>query len=146
MKYSFGILKPDCVRRDLIDQAFEVVRARGLKVIFSKKIRLTSESAQFLYNRCRESNFFENLIYFMTSGDVVVYVVEALNGECAIKTLNSATGHTNPAQAKPNTLRSLGFDVCENIAHSTTDEQTFWLEVNHFLNEQERLDLKLEPE
>lgn len=74
----------------------------------------------------------------MTSGDVVIYVVEAVNGECAIRTLNSVTGHTDPLQAKPGTLRRFGLSVCENIAHSTADEQTFWSEVNHLMNQQER--------
>lgn len=81
----------------------------------------------------------------MTSGEVIIYIAEAPNGKCAIATLNSVTGHTNPELAKSNTLRSLGSDVCENIAHSTADENTFWDEVRYFLSVEDikRLGLEL---
>ncbi|MBI2065535.1 MAG: hypothetical protein HYT68_00480 [Candidatus Zambryskibacteria bacterium] len=143
MKHSFGVLKPDCVRRNLVNQAFKLIRSSGLKVIFSKKLRFEPKDAEFLYFRCRNSYFFESLIKFMTSGEVVIYIVEARNGECAINILNEIVGHTDPTKAKPGTLRSLGIDVCENITHSTADEKSFQSEVMYFLNNEEIKRLKL---
>jgi len=80
----------------------------------------------------------------MTSGEVILYLVEARNGTCAIKGLNKVTGYTNPADAREGTLRSLGKDVRENIAHSTADATTFWSEARYFLTEEEISELKLE--
>lgn len=144
MRYSLGILKPDCTRRGLVEKAFELVRGYGLKILFTKKMRFKSEDAEFLYSRCRGSNFFGNLVEFMTSGEVILYLVEVKNGDCAIKKLNKITGYTNPADAQKGTLRSLGIDLRENIAHSTADEYTFWSEIRHFLTKEEISELKLE--
>lgn len=144
MRYSLGILKPDCLRRGLVDQAFELVRGHGLRVVFTKKMKLERKDVEFLYSRCRESHFFGNLVEFMTSGEVILYLVETGNGTCAIKGLNKVTGYTNPADARKGTLRSLGKDVRENIAHSTADATTFWSEARHFLTEEEISKLELE--
>lgn len=144
MRYSLGILKPDCVRRGLVDQAFELVRGYGLRIVLTKRMKLEPKDAEFLYSRCRESHFFESLVEFMTSGEVILYLVEARNGTCAIKGLNKVTGYTNPADAREGTLRSLGKDVCENISHSTADATTFWSEARYFLTEEEISELKLE--
>lgn len=146
MKYSFGILKPDCVERNLIEKVFQLIRARELKIIYSKQIRLSERDVEFLYGRCRQYNFFENMIKFMTSGDVVIYLVKSKNEEDAIRILNSVTGSTDPTKAKQGTLRGLGENVCRNIAHSTADSETFWSEVKYFLNNKEILTLGLELE
>lgn len=145
MKYSFGMLKPDCIKRNLVSKATDLIERGGLKIIFSKRTLLEKRDVSFLYSRCKESPFFENLITFISSGEVVLYIVEASEGICAIRTLNSVTGNTDPAKAKPNTLRSLGISVCENIAHSTDNEKTFWSEVTYFLGDIEITNLKLEP-
>ncbi|MDD5318378.1 MAG: nucleoside-diphosphate kinase [Candidatus Pacebacteria bacterium] len=144
MKYSFGVLKPDCIKLNLVDRAIELVCSRGLRIIFSKKVMLKPIDVEFLYSRCRQLSFFENLLKFMTSGEIMVYITESTDSNCAIRTLNSVTGHTNPVEAKPDTLRSMGKNVCENIAHSTADEQTFWSEVRYFLTKEEIKTLRLE--
>jgi nucleoside-diphosphate kinase len=144
MRYSFGILKPDCIRRNLVEEAQRLVLVSGLQIVFSKKRRLERPDVEFLYSRCRNSDFFGNLIRFMISGDVVTYVVESRDGSCAIRTLNEVTGHTNPENAQPGSLRHLGVNVCENIAHSTMDEGSFWAEIRYFLTEEELALLKLE--
>jgi len=133
VKYSFGILKPDCVRRGLVDDAFTMVRKFDLEIILYKKTLLTVQDVEFLYSRCSAAPFFQNLVRFMTSGEVVVYLVRSSGEMCAIKALNKATGYTDPLVARPGTLRSMGTDVCENIAHSTSDQESFWAEVRHFL-------------
>ena len=137
MKYSFGVLKPDCIERGLVQTAFRLMSGRGLEVVYHKQQRLNRKDAEFLYARCRQSSFFPDLVEFMTSGDVVIYVVESLNGGDAIRTLNSVVGHTDPTQAKPGTIRGLGESVRRNLSHSTIDTRTFTREVQYFLSDEQ---------
>ncbi len=141
MGYSFGVLKPDCLERGLRQRAFSRIEGVGLTVVFEKKLRFSRADAEFLYDRCRSSSFFENLVRFMTSNDVVVYVVKG--DGCAIETLNEVVGHTNPSLAKSGTLRSLGESVCRNISHSTASPETLKREASYFLSTQERMDIGL---
>jgi len=135
MRYSFGLLKPDCLERNLVEEAFKLIQMRGLDIIYSRQIRLNKKDVEFLYDRCRQNSFFESLVDFMTSGNVIIYLVKSSNiNDDAIRILNSVVGFTDPSGAKPNTLRSLGENVCRNIAHSTTNEETFWSEVKYFIS------------
>lgn len=135
MRYSFGLLKPDCVERGLVEKAFTLIRSSGLKIVYLRQIKLTRKDVEFLYSRCLQSTFFENLVNFMTSGDVIIYLVKSDNKkDDAIRILNSVTGFTDPSRAKSKTLRGLGENVCRNIAHSTADEETFWSEVRYFID------------
>lgn len=134
MRYSFGLLKPDCIERNLVEKAFDLIRSRGLEIIYLRQIKLSRKDVEFLYSRCRQSTFFENLVTFMTSGYVIIYLVKSTDEKVdTIKVLNSITGFTDPLGAKPNTLRGLGENVCRNIAHSTTNKKTFWSEVHYFI-------------
>lgn len=143
MRYSFGILKPDCLRRGLVADAVNLVCELGLKIIYLRRCRLATNDAEFLYSRCKGSDFFPGLVEFMTSGEVILYIVESENGVCAIECLNKATGYTDPVNAKPRTLRSMGRSIRENIAHSTADQDTFWSEVRYFLTDDEINELRL---
>lgn len=136
MGYSFGVLKPDCLERGLETQIFSILKLSGLEVITAKRKRLSILEAEFLYDRCRKNNFFLDLISFMTSGDVLLYVVTG-DGE-TIESLNKTIGHTNPKLAESGTVRSLGESVCRNLSHSTASEHTFQREVSYFLTRQER--------
>lgn len=135
MRYSFGLLKPDCLERNLVEKVFELIRSRGLRVVHSRQIRLSKEDVSFLYRRCRQSDFFENLVKFMISGDTIIFLVKSTNNEDAIRILNSVTGFTDPRKAKLGTLRKLGENVRRNIAHSTADKKTFWSETKYFFND-----------
>lgn len=137
MRHSFGLLKPDCLRRGLVANALNLVHEWGLKIIYLKRCKLATEDAEFLYSRCKESDFFSDLVEFMTSGEVILYIVESEGGICAIECLNKATGYTDPADAKPGTLRSLGISIRDNIAHSTANQNTFWSEIRYFLTDDE---------
>lgn len=137
MNYSFGILKPDCLSRGLTSKALDLVFARGLKLVYSRQYTMKREEVEFLYSRCRDKVFYPNLLNFMTSGDVLMFIVKSEEGINAIKTLNRVTGHTDPDTAAEGTLRSLGEDVCRNIAHSTADEISFRREAMYFLSPSE---------
>jgi nucleoside-diphosphate kinase len=146
-KYSFGVLKPDCLERGLVDKSFELIKSKGLRIIFYKKFKFKRSDVKFLYKRCLDAPWFETLVTYLTSGYSMVYIAESCNDkDCAIESLNDVTGFRIPSEAKPNTLRSLGESVCENIAHSTSNIETFWQEVKHFLTKKEIKDLNLETQ
>lgn len=134
--FSFGVLKPDCVQKGFVEPAFSMIAGRGLKVVLRKKIALSRTDAVFLYRRLAQKDFFSRLIDFMTSGEVIVFVVQSYDGN-AVAILNSVTGHTNPVQAKPMTLRSMGENVCRNIAHSSSDETIMREDALYFFSEEE---------
>ncbi len=126
MRYSFGLLKPDCLERDLVEKAFELIQSRGLKIIYSRQIRLNKRDVEFLYSRCRQSDFFENLINFMTSGNVIIYLVKSVDKkDNAIRILNSVTGFTDPSRSKKKTLRSLG----ENVQYFINNQHVAWTQI-----------------
>jgi len=134
--FSFGVLKPDCVQRGLVEQAFTLIAERGLKVVLRKKVILSMVDAAFLYRRLTENDFFPYLVDFMTSAEVVLFVVQSQNDN-AIHELNSVTGHTDPALAKPKTLRSMGKNVRHNISHSSSDEATAREDYLYFFSKKE---------
>jgi len=144
MKHSFGLLKPDCLERELVEKALGLIENRGLKVVFIKKYRFSIEDVYFLYNHCIGKEFFGNMINFFTSNDSILYVVKTNNEEINVfKLLNSVVGDTNPINAKPNTLRNLGESISRNIAHSSSNEETFIREVCYFLTAEERIKIGL---
>ena len=146
-KYSFGILKPDCLKRNLVSKSFELIESTGLKIIFYKKFKFKRSDVELLYKRCLDAPWFNTLVKYLLSGDSIIYITESYDdNRCAIEVLNEVTGFRIPSEAKPNTLRSLGENVCENISHSTCDIETFWQEVEHFLNKKEIKDLNLEDQ
>lgn len=134
--FSFGVLKPDCVQRGLVEQAFTLITERGLKIVLRKKVVLSKADAAFLYRRLFKKDFFPRLIDFMTSAEVFVFIVQSQNSD-AIRELNSVVGHVDPTQAKPKTLRSMGENICRNIAHSSSDETTMREDFLYFFTEEE---------
>lgn len=130
MKYSFGLLKPDCVKRDLVEEVFAMIEAAGLKVIASKRVRLTRDQVAGVWPTCVGENFYEEMVDFSLSGDSIVFIAE---GDDAINRLSDLVGYHDPAIAKEGTIRKrFATTLTENIAHSTMDEKTFWEEATLF--------------
>jgi len=137
-QYSFGVLKPDCIRRNLVSKAFELVESNKLEIIFKKEYLFSREDVEHLYERCLDAPWFNELVEYMTSGVSILYITKTkLENVCAIETLNNVTGFRIPEKAKEKTLRKLGTSVKENIAHSTSDIDKFWYEVRYFLKKEE---------
>ena len=99
---TFVALKPDAVRRKLIGKIIERFENRGLEIIAIKMIKLNREMAEKYYEEHKGKEFYERLINFMTSGRIVVMVIE---GENAILVVRKMIGKTNPAEAEPGTIR-----------------------------------------
>ena len=106
---TFSILKPDCTRRNLTGAVNKVIEEAGLRIVGQRRIRMTREQAEKFYEVHKERPFFGELVEFMTSGPVVVQVLE---GEGAVARNREVMGATNPANAAPGTIRK---EFAENI-------------------------------
>src|SRR3954464_5472577 len=93
---TFSILKPDATKRNLTGAINAIIESAGLRVVAQKRVRITREQAETFYAVHRERPFFGELVEFMTSGPVVVQVLE---GENAVVKYREIMGATNPAQA-----------------------------------------------
>ena len=106
---TFSIIKPDATRRNITGKIIDRLEEAGLRVVAQKRIHMTKEQAEGFYAVHKERPFFNDLVTFMTSGPVVVQVLE---GEGAIARNREVMGTTNPKDAAPGTIRA---DFAENI-------------------------------
>ncbi|MEJ2044260.1 MAG: nucleoside-diphosphate kinase [Reinekea sp.] len=132
---TFSIVKPDAISRDLIGAIYGRFEAAGLKIIASKMIYMTKEQAEGFYAEHKERPFFPELVEFMTSGPVMVQVLE---GENAIVKNREIMGATNPADAAAGTLRhdyAEGLD--RNSVHGSDAPASAAREIAYFFEESE---------
>lgn len=135
MEYSLGVLKPDCIERNLISEVLKMIEIPGLKVVAGKRLRLTQDNIDVLYARNIDKDFYLEMSLFLCSDDVYVYVVK---GDDAINRLNEIVGDTDPQNAKNGTIRNkYGQSVRRNITHSSMNEESFWKELNVFFSKEE---------
>lgn len=106
---TLSIIKPDATRRNLTGKINARFEERGLRIVAQRRLRLSREQAEGFYAVHRERPFFKDLVAFMTSGPVVVQVLE---GENAVALNREIMGATNPANAAPGTIRK---DFAESI-------------------------------
>ena len=99
---TFSIIKPDATRRNLTGKINAVIEDSGLRIVGQRRIRLSREQAEAFYSVHNDKPFFGELVEFMTSGPVVVQVLE---GEGAVARYREVMGATNPANAAPGTIR-----------------------------------------
>src|ERR671917_2570392 len=101
---TFSIIKPDATERNLTGAVNALIEKAGLRIVAQKRIRMTRDQAETFYAVHRERPFFGELVEFMTSGPVVVQVLE---GENAVAKYREIMGATNPTQAADGTIRKL---------------------------------------
>ncbi len=124
---TFSIIKPDATRRNLTGAINATIEKAGLRIVAQKRVRMTREQAETFYGVHRERPFFGELVDTMTSGPVVVQVLE---GENAIKTYRDVMGATNPANADAGTIRKeFALSVGENSAHGSDAPETAAVEI-----------------
>ena len=109
MERTFSIIKPDATRRNLTGAINSRFETNGLRIVAQKRIRMTTEQAQGFYAEHKERPFYNDLVTFMTSGPVVVQVLE---GDNAVVRNREIMGATNPANADAGTIRK---DFAESI-------------------------------
>jgi len=132
---TFSIIKPDATRRNLTGAVTRMLEEAGLRVVASKRVRLTQEQAEGFYGVHRERPFFGDLVSFMTSGPVVVQVLE---GENAVQRNRDVMGATNPANAEPGTIRKeLAESIEANSVHGSDSEENAATEIAFFFTDAE---------
>ncbi|GGD90779.1 nucleoside diphosphate kinase [Tsuneonella deserti] len=132
---TFSIIKPDATRRNLTGAVTKMLEDAGLRVVGSKRIKMTREQAEGFYAVHKERPFFGELCDFMTSGPVVVQVLE---GEDAVKRNRDIMGATNPADAAPGTIRKeLAESIEANSVHGSDSEENARIEIDYFFKPEE---------
>jgi nucleoside-diphosphate kinase len=132
---TLSIIKPDATRRNLTGAVTKMLEDAGLRVVASKRIRMTREQAESFYAVHKDRPFFAELIEFMTSGPVVVQVLE---GEDAVARNRAVMGATNPAEAAPGTIRrEFGLSISENTVHGSDSEENAAAEIAFFFKPEE---------
>ena len=135
LERTFSIIKPDATRRNLTGKVTAKLEEAGLRVIASKRIHLTREQAEGFYAVHKERPFYNDLCAFMTSGPVVVQVLE---GEDAINKNREVMGATNPANADPGTIRAEFAESVEaNSVHGSDGPDTAAEEIRFFFTDAE---------
>jgi nucleoside-diphosphate kinase len=132
---TFSILKPDATARNLTGAINAVIEGAGLRIVAQKRIKMTRADAEQFYAVHKERPFFGELVDTMTSGPVVVQVLEA---EGAIAKYREIMGATNPAQAADGTIRKLyAVSIGENSVHGSDAPETAKIEIAQFFPESE---------
>jgi nucleoside-diphosphate kinase len=130
---TLSIVKPDGVGRNLIGEVYRRFEQVGLKVIAARMMQLSQPEAEGFYAVHRERPFFKDLVRFMTSGPVIVQVLE---GENAIAKNREVMGATDPKKAAKGTIRAdLATSIDENIVHGSDAADTASREIGYFFRE-----------
>jgi nucleoside-diphosphate kinase len=133
LERTFSIIKPDAVAKNVIGKIYSRFEENGLKIVASKMLHLTREQAEGFYAVHKERPFFNDLCDFMTSGPVMVQVLE---GENAITKNREIMGATNPQEAAPGTIRAdFAQTVDENAVHGSDAPETAAVEIEFFFPE-----------
>ena len=132
---TFSIIKPDATRRNLTGAVTKMLEEAGLRVVASKRIRMSREQAEGFYGVHKERPFFADLVAFMISGPVVVQVLE---GENAVQRNRDIMGATNPANADAGTIRKDYAESIEaNSVHGSDSEENAAIEIAYFFKPEE---------
>ena len=132
---TFSIIKPDATKRNLTGKINAVIEDAGLRIVAQKRIRMTDAQAKKFYEVHKERPFYGELVEFMTSGPVVVQVLE---GDNAVARYREVMGATNPEQAAPGTIRKLyANNVGENSVHGSDSLDNAKLEIAQFFTDAE---------
>ena len=132
LEKTLSIIKPDAVKRDLTGKIIAMFEEKGLRVVAQKKIWLSKEQAGSFYDVHRDRPFFGELCEFMSSGPIVVQVLE---GNGAIELNREIMGATNPDQAEAGTIRKeFALSMTENSAHGSDSPETAREEISFFFS------------
>ena len=135
LERTFSILKPDATERNLTGAINAMIEKAGLRIIGQKRVRITKEQAQRFYGVHKDRPFFGELVQFMTSGPVVVQVLE---GENAIAKYREVMGATDPSKAAEGTIRKAhARSIGENSVHGSDAADTAAKEIAQFFSENE---------
>lgn len=127
---TLSIIKPDSVAKNIIGQIYDRFEKAGLKIVAAKMLHLSQNQAEGFYAIHKKRPFFNDLIAFMTSGPVIVQILE---GENAIARHREVMGATDPKQAEPGTIRAdFAESIDENAVHGSDGADTAKTEIEFF--------------
>lgn len=130
LEQTFSIIKPDAVGKNSIGEIYSRFEKAGLKIVAAKMIQLSRTQAEGFYAEHKERPFFNDLIGFMTSGPVMVQVLE---GEDAVAKNRTLMGATNPQEAAPGTIRAdFATSIDENAVHGSDAKESAAREIAYF--------------
>jgi len=130
---TFSIIKPDATRRNLTGKVNAVIEDSGLRIVGQRRLQLSRAQAEKFYEVHQGKGFYEELVGFMTSGPVVVQVLE---GENAVARYREVMGATNPANAAPGTIRQLYAEsFTGNSVHGSDSPENAAIEIAQFFSE-----------
>jgi nucleoside-diphosphate kinase len=130
MERTFSIIKPDATARNLTGAINAMIEQSGLRIVAQKRLRITRAQAETFYAVHRSRPFFGELVDFMTSGPVVVQVLE---GDGAVARYRDLMGATDPAKAAPGTIRKThAASIGENSVHGSDSAETAAQEIGQF--------------
>jgi nucleoside-diphosphate kinase len=129
---TFSIIKPDATARNLTGAINAMIEKKGLRIVAQKRVRMTTAEAETFYGVHRARPFFRELVDFMTSGPVVVQVLE---GESAVAAYRDLMGATDPAKAAPGTIRKEhAKSIGENSVHGSDAAEAAGNEIAQFFS------------
>ena len=129
---TLSIIKPDAVERNLADEIKNIFIKNNLKIKDSRKIHITKDEASEFYKVHQSKPFFNDLCEYLSSGPIVVMILEGKNAVAANRKL---MGATNPKDADENTIRKLyGISIDKNSVHGSDSVENAKLEINFFFN------------
>ena len=135
MERTLSIVKPDAVKRQLIGEIIRRLEENNLKVVAAKMLFLSKKEAEGFYAVHRDKAFFESLTQYMSSGPILVMVLEGKN---AIARNRVIMGATNPAEAVPGTIRKeFGASIEQNSVHGSDSPETAAFEISYFFKKHE---------
>ena len=135
MNRTFSIIKPDATKRNITGSINKIIEDNNLIIIAQKRTKLSKEKAEGFYSIHKDKPFFNDLIEYMTSGPVIVQV---LQGENAVENYRRIMGATNPENAENGTIRKeYALNIQENSVHGSDSDANAKIEINYFFEESE---------
>ena len=135
MNRTFSIIKPDATKRNITGSINKIIEENNLVIIAQKRTKLSKENAEGFYSIHKDKPFFNDLIEYMTSGPVIVQV---LQGDNAVENYRRIMGATNPENAEEGTIRKKhALNIQENSVHGSDTEENAKIEINYFFEDSE---------
>ena len=135
MNRTFSIIKPDATKRNITGSINKIIEDNNLIIIAQKRTKLSKEKAEGFYSIHKDKPFFNDLIEYMTSGPVIVQVLE---GDNAVEKYRKIMGATNPENAENGTIRKeYALNIQENSVHGSDSDENAKIEINYFFDENE---------
>ena len=135
MNRTFSIIKPDATKRNITGAINKIIEENNLVIIAQRRIKLSKDKAEGFYSVHRDKAFFNDLIEYMTSGPVIIQVLE---GDNAIENYRKIMGATNPENADKGTIREkYALNIQENSVHGSDSIENANIEISYFFEEKE---------